>query len=292
MERVVPPPTPRLRRAGNALVGLALILFGIPLSSPAAPLRIASLSTVLTEFTVAVGGPDVAVTGLIRPGVDPHTFEPSPRDLAGLRDYDLILAAGLDLDPGLVKAVSNAGGSAAWVNLSPDPDPHWWNSVVAAETIVRRLTAELIRRRPVAAEGFSARSTALLATLTRLDQDCRSRLAAIAPRRRVLVTTHDAFAWFAHDYGFQVYPLSGVNAEAEPNAREVARIVDEIHRAGVTTLFFESAANPHLIAALAEETGARAGGMLYADGLSPNGDGTTYVGMIQHNISTLVDGLK
>jgi zinc/manganese transport system substrate-binding protein len=273
-------------------IALALVLLAFPATAPAAPLRIASLSTVLTEFILTVGGPDVAVTGVIRPGVDPHTFEPSPRDLAGLRNFDLILAAGLDLDPGLVKAVRNAGGSAAWVNLSPDPDPHWWNSVVAAETIVRRLTAELSRRRPAAAGGFTARSTALLSELSRLDQDCRRRLDAIAPRRRILITTHDAFAWFAHDYGFQVYSLSGVNAEAEPNAREVARIVDEIRRAGVATLFFESAANPHLISALAEETGARAGGMLYADGLSPDGDGATYAGMVRHNISTLVDGLK
>ena len=206
MERVVP----------NALGGITLFLLITASHAGAAPLRIASLSTVLTEFTVTVGGPDVAVTSLIRPGVDPHTFEPSPRDLAGLRDFDLILAAGLDLDPGLVKAVSNAGGSAAWVNLSPDPDPHWWNSVVAAETIVHRLTAELTRRRPSAAGGFTTRSTALLARLSQLDQDCRHRLDAIAPRRRVLITTHDAFAWFARDYGFQVYPLSGVNAEAEP----------------------------------------------------------------------------
>jgi len=270
----------------------ALALLAAARWASADPLRVATVSTVLTEFATTIGGPDAQVLGLIRPGVDPHTFEPSPRDLTAVRDYDLILAAGLDVDPSLVKAVTHTGGKAEWINLSLNPDPHWWNSVVAAEGIVRRLTAELQRRKPEAQSGFAVRSAALLGRLSRLDFTSRQQLNEIPPRRRVLITTHDAFAWFARDYGFQVYSLAGVNAEAEPSARDVARVVDEIRRAGVTTLFFESAANPHLVSALAEETGAKAGGTLYADGLSPDGDGATYAGMIRHNISTLVDGLK
>jgi zinc/manganese transport system substrate-binding protein len=212
--------------------------------------------------------------------------------LAALQNSDLILVAGLDLDPGLLKAVSNVSHPAATVNLSPAPDPHWWNSVQATETVVRRLSGELKRARPAAASGFTARTATLLAELDALDQEIRLKLGTIPPSHRVLVTTHDAFAWFARDYGFQVYPLTGINPESEPNARDLARIVDLMGQAGVKTIFFESAANPRLITALAEETGARVGGALYADGLSPLGDGATYAGMIRHNILTLVDGLK
>jgi zinc/manganese transport system substrate-binding protein len=258
----------------------------------AAPLKVATLSTVLTEFVSEVGGSDVTLLPLLPAGMDPHTFEPSPRELASLQSADLILTAGLELEPGLLKAISNSATHGACVNLSPAADPHWWNSVTAAAAIVRRVAEELKRARPSAGRRIDDRAAGTLSALAALDRQLRQALETVPPARRILVTSHDAFAWFARDYGFRVFSLTGINAAAEPNARDLARIVDIIRGSGVKTIFLESAANARLIRALAEETGARVGGTLYADGLSPDGDAATYAGMMRHNVSTLVDGLK
>ena len=273
----------------------------------AAPLRVVTLSTVLTEIATEVGGPEVAVTGLVRPGVDPHTFEAAPADLRALVDSDLIFASGLGLENTLDKLAANSGTRARIVDVSSglagpempisvpgrhEPDPHWWNSIAATEQVTRRVAAELTARQPDQAAGIKTRADAYLAQLTALDRWTREQLAVLPTDRRQLVTTHDAFGWFARDYGFTVHPVSGVSPEDEPNARDFANLVDLIRRERIPAVFVESSANPSLIATIARETGAKAGGSLYADGLSADGDGTTYDGMVRHNIRTLVAALS
>jgi zinc/manganese transport system substrate-binding protein len=105
------------------------------------------------------------------------------------------------------------------------------------------------------------------------------------------VTNHDAFAWFARDYGFSVHPISGLSPDSEPGARALARLADLVRERHIPAIFVESSENSALAAALADETGARLGGTLYADGLSPDGDGATYEGMFRHNVRTIVDAL-
>jgi len=106
------------------------------------------------------------------------------------------------------------------------------------------------------------------------------------------VTTHDAFGWFARDYGFTVHPISGVSPDAEPNARQLAQLARLIRSEGIPAIFAETSTNPALVEALVRETGAGLGGALYADGLSPDGDGTTYEGMFRHNVRTIVEALR
>jgi len=270
----------------------------------AEPLRVVTLSTVLTEIAGAVGGDAVTVQPLLPPGVDPHTFEPAPRDMRTLAGADLILASGLGLEPYLRKLAENAGGHAAVLEagdiLRPEaaagggrePDPHWWNSVRAGEKVTRGVAAEFAQLRPEAAAGFHARAEAYVERLAALDAWAVQELAALPPDRRRMVTTHDAFGWFARDYGFTVYPVSGLSPEADPDARQLARLTDLIRREGIRAVFVENSENSKLAAALARETGARIGGVLYPDGLTPEPDGSTYGRLFRHNVETLVDGLK
>jgi len=274
---------------------------------PAAPLQVVSLSTVLTEIAVQVGGPEAEVNALLRPGVDPHTFEPAPGDLRAIAEADLVLAAGLGLEPYLDRLAANAGTrgrvaevgdalSGSLLYLEEDgrreADPHWWNSVPATIRIVRRVAAELTALRPAAGPEFAARARAYAAQLEALDRWIRGEVGAIPAGRRQLVTTHDAFGWFARDYGFTVHAISGISPEAEPNARDLAGLVDFIRRERIPAIFVEAGANPRLVAAVQEETGVRLGGELYPDGLMPDGEGSTYAGLMRHNVRTIVAALK
>jgi len=273
----------------------------------AAPLRVVTLSSVLTEIASRVGGSGAAVTGLVPAGVDPHSFEPAPADVKSVAGAEIVLASGIGIENYLDRLVANSGTRARIVEAGSvladrvpildefgrhEPDPHWWNSIDAAEKVTLLTCAEFSRLRPEGAAGYDARARAYLAGLQSLDQWARSLLATVPPARRHLVTTHDAFGWFARDYGFTVHSISGVSPEAEPGARQLAQLVHLIRSQGIPAIFVESSANRGLVEAVVQETGARLGGELYADGLSPDGAGATYAGMVRHNVQTIVEALR
>jgi zinc/manganese transport system substrate-binding protein len=282
-----------------------LLLLAVP--AQAAPLRVVTLSTVLTEIATAVGGDAVAVTALVRPGVDPHTFEPAPADLRAMADADLVLGAGFGLEPYLDRLSASAGArgrvaevgdalksSALYLDEGGrrEADPHWWNSVFATMAITRRVTTEILRLRPGDRFAIAARSDAYLARLEELQLWVHAEVNQLPPGRRLLVTTHDAFGWFARDYDFTVRSISGVAPDAEPNARDFALLIDWVRLQHVPAIFVESSANSRLVNALVAATGVRRGGELYPDGLAPDGEGATYAGMVRHNVRTLVEALR
>lgn len=273
----------------------------------AAPLRVVTLTTVLTEIATEVGGPDAAVAGVVRPGVDPHTFEPSPADMQVMAGADLVLAGGLGLESYLDRLARSSGTGAKVAEVGSvladiqiyieaggrrEPDPHWWNSIKAMALATRQVATEMAGLRPESGGKFRSRAEAYVSHLAALDQWARGEIVSIPPGRRQLVTTHDAFGWFARDYGFTVHPISGISPEAEPDARELAHLVDLIRRDKIPAIFVENSANPGLAETLIRETGVKLGGLLYADGLAPSGEGATYEGMFRHNVRTIVAALK
>jgi zinc/manganese transport system substrate-binding protein len=286
---------------------LAAFLALLAVRCVAEPLRITTLSTVLTEVAREVGGSEVRVTAVLAPGVDPHTFEPAPSDLEAITEADLVLASGLGLETYLdrIAANSNPRGRIAEAGLvlgkavlavethgRPEPDPHWWHSIRAMITVTDWVAAELSELRPGSAAGFRARAAAYDSRLSALGAWTRRELAAVPLSRRTLVTTHNAFGWFARDYGFTVHPISGLSTEAEPDARDFAALARLIRAEKVPAIFRESDENSKLAAALARETGARLGEALYADGLVPDEDGATFEAMYRHNVRAIVDGLR
>ena len=297
-----------IRIAGLAALCASVAVAQIsPPNSGVPPLRVVTLFTVLTEIATDVGGGDVEVSGLLPPGVDPHTFEPAPGAMRTLADADLILASGLGLEPYLDKLAADSGTRGTIVAVGDglrdrlldangqrrrDPDPHWWNSLAAAKQVTRIVAAAMAAQRPAATAGFNARANALVARLEALDAWTRAQLASLAPDRRQLVTTHDAFGWFARDYGFTVHPISGLSPEADPNARDFAQLTELIRSRHIPAVFIEQSENSKLAAALAREAGVRLGGVLYPDGLVPEPDGATYEAMFRHNVLTIVAGLR
>ena len=291
-----------------------LLLLGVltsaALAEPLPALRVVTLNTVLTEIAGEVGGGDVRVSGLVQPDVDPHTFEPSAAEIRAVVDADLVLASGLGLESYLDRLVANSGGHGRILSvgdslpviLSRDPafgpavpggekDPHWWHSidnVIAATEAVRR---EFTRLRPAAAAGFAQRAAAYHRRLLALQAWVATEIAMLPPPRRELLTSHNAFGYFARDYGFRVHAISGLSTDGEPDARHLAGLIDLVRARGIKAVFVEASVNPRFISNLVGETGVRLGGTLYADGLG-QGEAATYAGMVRHNVLTLVEGLR
>jgi zinc/manganese transport system substrate-binding protein len=292
-------------KAIPALVALGLAACAAA-QAQSRPLRVVTLSTVLTEISREVGGAQVEVTGLVRPGIDPHSFNPSPADMRSVVDADLVLASGLNLEAYLDRLVASVGpggrvvavgDSLPVVLLTPggggEKDPHWWHSIADMAAAVDLVRAEFARMRPASAEFFARNAAAYTAGLRELQSWSAAEVARIAPGRRELVTSHDAFGYFAHDFGFTVHPINGLSTESETDAKHLAGLVDLIRRDRIPAIFVESTANPRLVENLLGETGARLGGTLYADGLGPNGSGAeTYDSMYRHNVRAIVGALS
>ncbi|HEX3817018.1 MAG TPA: metal ABC transporter substrate-binding protein, partial [Chthoniobacterales bacterium] len=166
-----------------------------------------------------------------------------------------------------------------------------WNDVgnVEAATIVVR--AALTKLDPVDAADFARNAQAYLTSLEQLQHWVRQKVAELPRDRRTLVTAHDAFQDFAGTYGFETQAIEGVDPEGEPSNRHVAELIERIKKDHIKAIFIESTLNPKVTAQITRETGARIGGVLYADGLGTGAAGT-YAGMIRHNVSTIVDALK
>jgi zinc/manganese transport system substrate-binding protein len=296
--------TPSLRIFGCILLSAATL--------GAAPLRVVTLHSVLTEIVTEVGGPEVTVTCLLRPGDDPHTFNPPPAEVRTLAQADLIVASGFGLEPFLDKLVANSGTKAALISVSSvikdvvpssgshhgenatgEIDPHWWHSLANVRGATAYVCDQLAELRPAATATFRARAAVYLVRLGELADWAQSEIVQLPPDRRQLVTSHDAFGYLARDYGFTVHPLQGISPEAEPSARDLGVLIDLIKREHIRAVFADNTENPKLLAAMLRESGAQLGGTLYADGLGPVGSpAATYAGMFRHNLRTIVEALK
>jgi zinc/manganese transport system substrate-binding protein len=294
--------------ACRALLLWVFALLTVPLK---AEIKVASFSTVLSEITQKVGGKNVAVTSLIKPGQDPHEYQLTPGDLTAATAADLVLLSGKGMEasylenlrdslpkrvevlavgeelPGLGKGAVEEKEASTQVG----EDPHWWNSVSEAERATAIVRDALIRLDPAHTADYQAGAQAYLAELKELDLWAKRKIAELPRDRRKLVTSHDAFQYFAKEYGFQIDSIEGLTTDQEPSVSHVSALIAEIKQQRVKAIFLENTLNPKVSAEITRESGAKIGGTLYADGLGP-GEGETYAGMIRHNVNTIVDALK
>jgi ABC-type Zn uptake system ZnuABC Zn-binding protein ZnuA len=149
----------------------------------------------------------------------------------------------------------------------------------------------LIKANPADKDIFTANAAKHLDRLAALEKWAKAKVAELPRDKRKLVTSHDAFQYFARDFGFTIYAIEGVSAEDQPSSKKVAELIATIKAQGVKAIFLENVENPKVLKAITNETGIKVGGSLYADGLG-EGDASTYEGMYKHNVSTIVDALK
>jgi zinc/manganese transport system substrate-binding protein len=277
-----------------------LLLIASPLHA-AERLNVVASFSILGDFVRNVGGDRVDVTTLVGPDSDVHVYTPAPSDAKRIADAKLVIVNGLGLEGWLPRLVQSAGSKAQVVTVSAGiaplklgsaADPHAWQSVPNARIYVSDIANALAAADPDDAEFFRARAKAYLDKLEALDREVREAVAKIPPERRKVISTHDAFGYFAAEYGVQFVAPLGVSTETEPSARDIAAIIGQIKTQKIPAVFLENISDDRLIRRIAAETGAKVGGTLISDGLTgEKGLAPTYIDMVRHNIKALTSAL-
>lgn len=270
------------------------------------PLRVSAFSSVLAEIAVRVGGSEVKVTSHVPAGSDPHDFEPKPADLKTVSTGSLVLLSAKHLEGYVGKLREATGGKVPVLEVGGQipslymksegqggelEDPHWWHSVENNRRATRVVRDGLVSLRPEKKKYFEKNADVYLAELADLQKWSRNKVAELPRDKRKLVTSHDAMQYFAKEYGFTVYPVTGLTAAEQPSSRQVSELLRVIKEQRVKAIFAEDTVNPKVLQQITSETGAVLGGQLWVDGLG-TGDASTYDGMIRHNVRTIVDALK
>lgn len=269
-------------------------------------LTVVASFSILADFTRQIGGDKVEVKSLVGPSGDVHVYEPSPADAQSLAKAKLIVVNGLALEGWMKRLIAAAGAKGPVVVASAGVmprlgdaesgekgvDPHAWQSIANARIYVANILGGLIAADPGDAEVFRANASNFAAKLDTEETRIRAAIAAIPPENRRIITTHDAFGYFGQAYAFSFIAPEGLSTESEPSARDVARLIGQIRKEKAPAVFLENISDPRLMQQIARESGAKIGGTLFSDSLSPpDGPAATYIAMMEHNIIELKKAL-
>lgn len=311
------------RAISCAIVGLAMMVASVGCSpaSSSAPsdlasrrLRVTTTTGMVADIVKNVGAGRVEVVSLMGPGVDPHLYKPSSGDVAKLDQADVIFYNGLHLEgrmDELFEKMARAGKRTFAVTSEIDParlielaespghyDPHIWFDVTLWQEAVRFVAKALSDLDPASRELYERNAKEYLAQLDELHAYVEQQIARIPPESRVLVTAHDAFGYFGRRYGLDVMGVQGVSTATEAGARNVQALAERIAQRKIKAIFVESSVSPATIEAVQAAVRARGwevaiGGELFSDALGADGTPEgAYIGMVRHNVDTIVNALR
>ncbi|HEX6913513.1 MAG TPA: zinc ABC transporter substrate-binding protein [Longimicrobium sp.] len=306
----------RMGRAGTVLAVLACGAAGgcAPPEPPDEEGRLNVVTTIgmIRDVVQNVGGEHVRVAGLMGPGVDPHLYKASEGDVRRLFRADVIFYSGMHLEARMGEVLAEMGARTrvravaevvpAQERLSPPEfqgayDPHVWFDVRLWALTVDVVARTLAEADPAHARDFHANAERYRARLAELDAYVRAQAARVPAERRVLITAHDAFNYFGRAYGFQVRGLQGISTAAEAGTADVQALAQFIATRRIPAIFVESSIPRRTIEAVQEAVaargyGVRIGGSLFSDAMgNPGTEEGTYIGMVRHNIDTIVGAL-
>ncbi len=293
----------RLASRTAGLLALAALAVGCGSSSgdPDAEVIAVATTTHVADLVRSVAGERVDVRQFLTPGADPHAYEPRPSDAQAVADAAVVFESGGDVDDWLGGVIENAGGNAEVVTLleqvepvaDEDADPHWWQDPRNAIAAVEVIASALAEADPVGAEAYRLGARRYIERLKRLDEEIARCMDAVPAADRKLVTTHDSYGYFAERYDVEILGalIPSRSSQAQPSAGETAELIDQIESEEIEAIFPESAIDPALEEAVADETGAVVGGALWADSLGPEGSGAeTYVEALAADAEALAEG--
>ncbi|MDP2357787.1 MAG: metal ABC transporter substrate-binding protein [Beijerinckiaceae bacterium] len=268
--------------------------------------------SILGDFVREVGGDRIDLSVLVGPGSDAHVYAPAPGDAKKLAAARLVVQNGLGFE-GWIGRLIKASNTKARIVVATrgvkaikaphghghghghhhdENDPHAWQNVANAKIYVTNIRDGLIAVDPAGKETYSTNAAAYIAKLDALEKHVRDAVAKIPAGNRKVITNHDAFAYFGTAYGLHFIAPQGISTDAAPSAQSVARIIRQIRQEKIPAVFVENVADTRLAERIAKESGAKLGGVLYSDQLSPaGGPAGTYIDMVRHNIRELTAAL-
>ena len=295
------------------LLSLGMLAAALP---SFAATKVATLHPILADLAQQVGGANVEVVEILKPGADVHHFEPAPKDLAEMRGAKLLLASGKGLESFLDKLRDSLGAGVKLVEVGAkipsipfvehehphegkveehdehhhgSEDPHWWHSAENMKRAARIVADELSAVDPANAAAYAAGAKAASKRFGELKSWAQKEIAKIDRKSRQLVTAHAAFGYFCKEYGFEPLSVLSIGRSDDSSSKHIAETIEEIREHGIKAIFPEDQANPKVLAEIARSTGVRIGEPLIADGTAKNAH--TFETMLAHNVRAIVAAL-
>lgn len=283
--------------------------------------KVVATTSILCDLTKQLAANTIDLTCLVPPGTDPHLYQPKPEDRKAIENAQLILYAGYDFEPSLIKLIKATKNPAPKIAVDevavPNPiqtehdhegdengdsatdeeavpDPHVWHDAQNGIRMVEVISSNLEKLAPNNAAIYTSNAQKITSELTQLDTWIKAQIATIPPNQRKLVTTHDALGYYVKAYGLSFEgALGSFSTEEKPTAARVKEVVNIIKNTGVPTLFAETTTNPKLIQTVAREANVKVSKReVFADSLGePATEGETYQAMLIANTRTIVEGL-
>ena len=276
-------------------------------------LPVVATFSIIGDKVAHVGGDRVALTTLVGPDGDAHVFAPTPADAQTLAAAKVVFVNGVAFEGWLDRLIEaseykgavvvtttgitllemaadehGAEGEAVAEGQEGGRDPHAWQSLANARIYVANIEAGLTAADPDGAATYAANAAAYLAEIDAVEAEVIAAVEALPVERRAIVTSHDAFGYFGATYGLTLHAPEGPSTESEPSAADVATLITQMKAEGIPAVFMENISDTRLLDQITAETGAKIGGTLYSDALSPaDGPAGTYLDMMRHNAATL-----
>ena len=306
--------------AGKAMsIAVALLLISYHVQAEEKKLSVVVSFSILADVVKQIGGDAVEVTPLVTAGSDAHVFEPTPADAKRIANADLVIINGLGFEGWMTRLIKSSGYKGKVVEASRGIqaisleeegeneshehehehhdhgalDPHVWQDAANMLAYVQVIEAALSAARPAQAKLFQSSAHAYRAKIQALDDDIKQAWAAVPNEKRKVITSHDAFGYYAKAYKVEFLAPLGMNTDSEATAQDIARLIDQIRAEHIKALFVESIANTRLIQQLEADSGAKLGGTLYSDALcAAPCPASTYLDMMRHNTQLLVGAVQ
>ena len=300
------------------LLTIGLVAAAVYTPAHAAKMNVVGTTTMVTDMVREIGGDRVNVVGLMGPGVDPHLYKPASGDVVKLQRAKIIFYSGLMLEgrmTDLFRRMARAGKLVYAVTESipekdrlepPEfaghPDPHIWGDPILWSNCIVTVVDGLSKADPAGAADYAKRGKAVDASYKAMKEWALKRIAEVPREHRILVTSHDAFNYFGQAFGFQVVAVQGLSTVTEAGLADIVKTVDFIKQKKIKAIFIESSVNPAAIKRVSKDSDVKIGGELFSDACGALGDMHeahgekydvgTYIGMLKHNVNTVVDALK
>jgi manganese/iron transport system substrate-binding protein len=305
----------RMIHWGLCLAGLAWILSACtaPAGGQSGKLQVVATTTIVGDVVGNIGGNAIQLDVLLPPGSDPHSFDPTPQDVAKIAKANLIFANGAGLEAFLDPLLRNAGSKAQVVYVSDGiqlihfqsnlpgeesgpggGDPHTWFDPQNVKDWVQNIERALCDQDPADAQTFVANAQRYTQQLDELDGWIQTQIGQIPPGQRKLVTDHEAFTYFAAHYGFQQVGaiVPGYSTLAQPSAQELAGLEDAIRKLDVKAVFVGETVNPNLAERVAQDTGIKLVSLYTGALTDSSGPASTYLDFMHYDVKQIVNGLK
>ena len=282
-----------------------ILLLVSALGSAQGKVTVVSSASIFQDMAVNIGGDKIDAFSIVPIGGDPHLYEPKPSDAQLVKSADVILVNGLTFEGWINKLIDNSGTTAKVYTITEGvdviksdryknaADPHAWMDASNGLKYIENIKAALIETDPKNADFYTTNYEKYRAEITALDAYISSEIKKIPEPKRMLVTSHDAFAYYGKRYSIRLNALKGISTEAETQTSDMVRVANAIQESGVPAIFIESTINPQVIQQIARDNNVKIGGELFADSIGDeDSEGPTYVKMLKHNTDVIVLALS